>query len=93
MTKSFDFIFYAQRDDCFRKELLNALESDENTIITTKIHILNFNSENETLLVERLPKKDGDDCKVIPVLIKYHAVKQMLNGDFDHFEENDIVIL
>ena len=91
MIMTYDWMVYAQHHPAFKKEIEAAIESGKRCELTFRqIHRIQFDPEERSVTVT--PYSDNSEwrCKIIPIRIKYKAVLKAINGDWEHFSEDDI---
>lgn len=87
-----DFLIYAQKDEELKKSILEALESEIDTEVCTKIHRLTFVAEEQYVHIEPLSKAFTFAYKILPSKIAYSAVKKVIKSNKLEFETNDFII-
>ena len=90
MIMTYDFIFYAQRDEKFMRQIRECIASRTDREICTEIHQLHFYGKQQLVIVKPLSKTSKFHEKVIPKIIDYQTLTRMLDGHWDEIEFNKI---
>lgn len=79
MIQTFNFIFWAYRDNELKEKLLNALDSEENLNFKISHYILFFNAIRQYVRIFY----DEPNPKFFAVEISYYSFRKMLNNQWD----------
>lgn len=105
MIMTYDFIFYARRDEKFMQQIRECIISRTDIELCTEIHRLHFYGKRQLVIVKPLSKTSKFHEKIIPKIIDYHTLTRMLDGhwdeieydrikfDMDEFEKNEEIIM
>lgn len=91
MLRTYDFIIMARRDEMQFGKIENALLNSVDEVIYTDMHKLSFMASKELLLVEAQSEDSPFHHKIVPKMIKYSAVRKMLNGSWEDISEGEIL--
>lgn len=91
MLRTYDFIIMARRDEVLLGKIENALLNSVDEVIYTNMHKLSFMASKELLLVEARSEDSSFHHKIVPKMIKYSAVRKMLNGSWEDISEGEIL--
>lgn len=90
MLRTFEFIFYAQRDVQFMKKIRSCIEQGTDEEICTDIHRINFSGARKSAIVRPLSADSPFHHKIAPKEISYKALLCMLEGNWDGVSDGDI---
>lgn len=90
MIMTYDFIFYAQRDEKFMQQIRECIISRTDIELCTEIHRLHFYGKRQLVIVKPLSKTSKFHEKIIPKIIDYHTLTRMLDGHWDEIEYDRI---
>lgn len=91
MLRTYDFALMAQKDEVLLRKIENALLNSADEVIYTDMHKLSFMASKELLLVEARSENSPVHHKIVPKMIKYSAVRKMLNGSWEDISEGEIL--
>ncbi len=91
MIMTFDFVLDAQKNRELMSQLLNYMEQNTDRVINTNTCKIIFRADSQKADILPLSETSPFHCKIVPKQITYSALHKMLNGDFDHFEDGDII--
>ena len=83
MVMTFDFIFMAQRDEDYMKQIKAAISSDVDVEICSDIVRLYFDQEKKVVKVSPYSETSPFHYKIVPAQITYYALSKMLANDWD----------
>lgn len=92
MEMTYDWIIRAWHDDKLANQIKNILSDKKNIEITIDdMFSLVFDADSQTVIVRPFSDTSDFHWKIIPKQIKYRAVLDLLNKNFDNIQDSDII--
>lgn len=91
MIMTFDFVMQAWGNSKLMLELQNSMKQDSKNEVHTPYHRIIFYPDIQKIDIFPLSEKSPFHWKIISKRITYSALDKMLNKDFEHFADGDIV--
>lgn len=90
MIKTYDFIFYARRNPQFMQQIRECIIGRTDRELCTKIHRLYFYEKQQLVIVKPLSSTSQFHEKVVPKIIDFQTLTNMLDGHWDEIEYDRI---
>ena len=91
MIMTFDFAMLAWKDNELMTKLQNGLVQENENEVLTKYHRIIFYPGVQKIDIFPISESSPFHWKITPKQITYSAFWKMLNKDFEHFEDGDII--
>ncbi len=91
MIMTYDWLAHAQKNSELKKQIEDALSCDvpQELFIDNLFRVL-FKPQSQMVEVRALSEDCVWKCKIIPKRITYYLVREVINGNWNAFSENDI---
>lgn len=91
MIMTYDWLLWANRNSKLKKEIEDALTNDTpNELLIDDMFKITFDPQRQLVTVEASSEESSCSYKIAPKKLSYYLVKEVINGNWEAFNDKNI---